>query len=273
MKAWICKAPIQSFTEGQIVFKGDSYTSWVKPYCAEVEVPSDIDTDYMTAVFVEYAPECWTKEGEETVFAQPMTPEYWVSQDEQTTVYEQPMTQEYWVSADGETTVYEDPQDETYVYHAPEQDATYTYYPSDVDMTWTYVPEVLEHWEVKEDTTKKLTDQMNKEISDAYNTMTSDILAEMTKVFGTTKTDSAIAYQETWKEMAVSPELYSTLALKARFDIDGVCVLGDLLDTDQKILDYATAKTNQAKQYAVYRMTRIEQFRNDKEAIVDSYGV
>ena len=45
---------------------------------------------------------------------------------------------------------------------------------------------------------------------------------------------------------------------------------GSALDTDQKIVDYATRKIEQAHEYAIWRMKRIQTFKNDKETIENS---
>ena len=105
-----------------------------------------------------------------------------------------------------------------------------------------------------------------KDIVDRYNDMNADVYAEMQQVFGTTKSDSATAYFETWKLMAAKPVLFYQQGLKADKEI-GSFQAGDALDTMQKVEDYANARIAEAETYSVNRMARIEQFRVEKAAI------
>jgi len=102
----------------------------------------------------------------------------------------------------------------------------------------------------------------------AYVQMETEVLAEMNIVFGTAKTDSASAYKMTWTEMLAAPSDYSSIGLTARLAV-GTFSIGDALDTDQKITDYATANITEAKAYGVWRMQRIQQFKNERETIVN----
>lgn len=102
-----------------------------------------------------------------------------------------------------------------------------------------------------------------------YNEMSTDVLAQMALTFGTTKPESASAYHDTWVLMAAEPALFSAEGLKADLAIGGFLV-GDALDTNQKVQDYANACIAAAKTYAVYRMNRIKQFKVDKAVILAS---
>lgn len=112
------------------------------------------------------------------------------------------------------------------------------------------------------------------EVTQAYEQMNEDVYAKMKEVFGTSKSDSATAFFETWKDMKVSPNNYVGLGLKVREDIfvNGVQLFdeGALLDTAQKVVDYATAKVNQALAYGVWRMQRIQQFETERSQILGS---
>ena len=109
---------------------------------------------------------------------------------------------------------------------------------------------------VEEGTTaKKLYDQMNL-----------DVMDKVYDVFGTTNESSATAYKETWHDMVSSPANYSSIGLKSRFNRGGFAV-DDLLDTDQKVIDYANACLAEVSTYAAWRMQRIQQFRNDVVAL------
>jgi len=106
-------------------------------------------------------------------------------------------------------------------------------------------------------------------VTEAYALLNEEVYAEMNTVFGTTNANSASAYNETWKEMIAAPSDYSSAGLTARLAVGGF-VVGDALDTDQKISDYASAKIVEAKAYGVWRMQRIEQFKVDRETIINS---
>jgi len=131
------------------------------------------------------------------------------------------------------------------------------------DVSFTFYPFEAAHWEVIENTTEKLT----ADIMDLYSIMSAEVLAQMTVVFGTSKTDSALSYEATWKEMNAVPSDYSSAGLTARFAVAGFAI-GDALNTDLKITDYSAAKIAELKSYAVWRMQRIEQFRTDKAALL-----
>ena len=103
-------------------------------------------------------------------------------------------------------------------------------------------------------------------IRDAYNQMNTDVITEMVKTFATDKSDSAIAFKESWVDMLLRPSAYSPEGLTARFDI-GSLVIGDALDTDEKIIEYATGCMDNVNVYAIFRMKRIEQFRSEKAEI------
>jgi len=112
-------------------------------------------------------------------------------------------------------------------------------------------------WEVREATTtaEKLKDTLNQ-----------DVYAQMATVFGTSNSDSATAYHQTWKDMVARPAAYSGAGLTARFDRGGL-LAGDALDTDQKVTDYATACVAEVDAYAVWRMSRIETYKQDLSAL------
>lgn len=102
----------------------------------------------------------------------------------------------------------------------------------------------------------------NELIVAAYERMNSDVYAAMSLVFGTTNADSATAYEKTWSLMKETPSDWSGLGLKDD--------LGASLDTDSKILAYATAKLAAVVEYGKWRMIRIEQFRAERASILAS---
>ena len=132
--------------------------------------------------------------------------------------------------------------------------------------------EYLLMWELVEDADKVFArEQRLKEaqITELYNTMVSDIYDKVELVFKSRSQDNAIADQVTWEKMKENPSAYSSGDLLAEFEVAGFSV-GDMLDTDQKVLDYATAKINEIEQYSLWRMQRKQQFAIDRQAILDS---
>jgi len=103
----------------------------------------------------------------------------------------------------------------------------------------------------------------------AYNLMNTNVYAEMAIVFGTTNPESATAYHDTWRLMANTPTDWYASGITARFARGGV-VVNEALDTVQKVQNYADACLVAVKNYGVWRMQRIEQFRIEKNAILNS---
>lgn len=93
-------------------------------------------------------------------------------------------------------------------------------------------------------------------ITAAYNQMNADVYAEMKNVFGTEKSDSATAFLQTWKEMALDPGFFVST--------------DPAMDTAAKVQAYADAKITAAKAYSKWRVQRIEQFHQEKAAILAS---
>jgi hypothetical protein len=96
----------------------------------------------------------------------------------------------------------------------------------------------------------------------AYEAMNKDVLTQMALAFGTQNPDSASAYERTWTLMISSSAEWLGLGLK-----DDV---GTLLETGEQVLAYAQAKLASVIAYGKFRLQRIEQFRAEKDAIVQS---
>jgi hypothetical protein len=92
--------------------------------------------------------------------------------------------------------------------------------------------------------------------------MSADVYAQMAVVFGTTNTDSATAYERTWNMMKDDPAEWSNLNLKDD--------QGNVLDTEEKVVTYATAKLTSVLDYGKYRMQRIQTFKNERQYILDN---
>lgn len=117
--------------------------------------------------------------------------------------------------------------------------------------------------------TAKIIAAKTAEILALYNQMNVDVLTRMALVFGTTRTDSAAAYYETWKLMAVKPELFSSKGFTVDLNIeDAPYMTGDPLDTDLKVVTWAEFRILTAEAYSVYRMEKIEGFRLARAAIL-----
>jgi len=93
----------------------------------------------------------------------------------------------------------------------------------------------------------------------AYATMTDEIYNQMYVVFGTKNSESASAYYQTWLDMVASPASYSLSGLKDD--------LNAALDTDQKVLDFANAKIADAKAFSLFRMQKIQVFKDYKGSL------
>ena len=99
-----------------------------------------------------------------------------------------------------------------------------------------------------------------------------DIYDELFTVFRTKDSATATANYETWKDMKVTPSRYSSLGLKVDHQVNAadnteIFSPGSALDTDQKIVDYATRKVEQAQEYGAWRMQRIQQYKDAKDAL------
>lgn len=104
-------------------------------------------------------------------------------------------------------------------------------------------------------------------VAEAYNQMNAEVIAQMALVFGTTKPESATAYKETWDMMIETPSDWHEAGIRASFNAGGL-VVGEVLDTTQKVQNYAAAKLAEVKAYGVWRMQRIEEFKDEREAIL-----
>jgi len=109
-------------------------------------------------------------------------------------------------------------------------------------------------------------------VTEKYNLLNVEVFAEMARVFYTTRSDSASANYEMWKHMVANAALYTPQGLKAESlllnaDATELYSAGSALDTDAKIVAYATRKIEEADAYIVWRSNRIQQFRNERLVI------
>lgn len=122
-------------------------------------------------------------------------------------------------------------------------------------------------WVIQIDPVKSVQLDKASRIQARYDLLQTEVYAEMTKVFLTTKSDSATANLETWKRMVAKPEIFSGEGIICKYtDLVGF-QLGDALNTNTKVTDYAEQLLERADVYAVWREKRIQQFSAEKAAI------
>lgn len=104
-------------------------------------------------------------------------------------------------------------------------------------------------------------------ISEAYHRLDKDLFDRLEFVFGTRRTDSAIAFAETWRLMDEKPELFLTMGMRVdRTDI-GMSI-GAPLNTVELIRQYASARKSQAEAFVIFRIQRIVQFQIERAQII-----
>lgn len=133
------------------------------------------------------------------------------------------------------------------------------------DVSWTYVPAVKEHWEIVKGDNFKDYDK-KKRVGDKFQILNSEVVEEMKQVYNTTNPDSAVANYLTWLAMKNNPSKFSDKNLVARFDIVGLTI-GDPLDKNKTVEDYAVALIDKADDYAIWREQKIIAYISEKLAI------
>lgn len=96
----------------------------------------------------------------------------------------------------------------------------------------------------------------NTLISNAYNTMNSDIAVEIFSVFKTASETSAAAFAQSWRMKMDRPAEYFSEGLLAQEAIAGFAI-NDPLDTEAKILSYYTEKVEQLIAFDKFRDGKI----------------
>lgn len=89
-------------------------------------------------------------------------------------------------------------------------------------------------------------------VSEAYGRMDRDVYAEMERVYGTKKSDSATAFYLSWQDMLAAPDAY----------------VGAMFPSANAVSNYATLKLQLAREYSVWRLGRIAQFEAERAAIL-----
>lgn len=111
-----------------------------------------------------------------------------------------------------------------------------------------------------------------EQVSVKYEEMNTEVYAEMAECFNTSKSDSATAFYETWKLMVSKPQLFineNMIVDKAAAGLE----VGDLLNTVERISSYAQARIEIAEEYSVWRVRRIKQFQQERQAILQGQGI
>ena len=145
-------------------------------------------------------------------------------------------------------------------------DGTNTVYVEPADLTgWTYQAMIPEHYEIQKGAGFVAYDKQIR-IGDKFKTLNDEVLAEMQQVYATTNPESATANYLTWLAMKSNALSFAGAGLVARFDVVGFTI-GDALDTDAKVLDYATKCLAIADNYAIFREQKILLFVSEKAAI------
>lgn len=100
----------------------------------------------------------------------------------------------------------------------------------------------------------------------AHTEMNEDIYAEMYSLFQTTDPISAHAFAQSWGLKKDNPAEYLPDNLVATHTV-GVFTMGDMLDTEQKIVDFYTEMTKLLVQFDKFRDNRIKQYLQEKAEI------
>jgi hypothetical protein len=147
--------------------------------------------------------------------------------------------------------------------------ATHFELPEGLDVDVVKPALVEGEWVLVEDSTlitEKVIATKTGQITEKHVELEVDVYAEMKNVFGTSNSESASAYHETWKMMVSSPSDYSGEGLTASLNTTSFNQ-GDALNTDNAITNYANECISSANAYSIYRMKRIEQFKVEKHTI------
>ena len=151
--------------------------------------------------------------------------------------------------------------------------------PSDIPVSeWRFIKaeevtdaQGLPKWEISVDQVAKaaLEAEEAKKVQDAaaYDSFIKDLYDKMYEVFRTRNTETATADFETWKDMKAAPAKYANLGLKVDHQIDDASgtelfSAGSALDTEAKVLSFATRKVEQAEEYAVYRIKKKQEYKD-----------
>ena len=109
---------------------------------------------------------------------------------------------------------------------------------------------------------------LTQQIETLYNTMNDEVYAAMTVIFQTSKSDSATATYETWKLIKETSSAFTEIGLVCTYsDIPGI-QFNDPLNTVELLTAFVDEMLLRAFNYGVWRTQRLQQFRNEKTAIL-----
>lgn len=134
--------------------------------------------------------------------------------------------------------------------------------PDDVPPAGTIVLTGGDELELYLNDTKVLADAKQTLGSAYYN----EVYDELYTRFGTRNGEAVSADYETWKLMAETPSDWSSLGLSVTRDTTSFDI-GDVLNTDQKVQDYANECIADIKAYGVWRIQRQAQYITDLAAL------
>jgi hydrogenase maturation factor len=147
--------------------------------------------------------------------------------------------------------------------------------PEDVSIEYLKIENQEGNWVAVEDVARKQTRQLKNQAAKLKADMNKELYDLMYDVAGTRDYNSAKEYEKTWNNMIADPSRFVNAGLTARFDrgedIDGNPVLvGDLLDTEEKITSYAQECLDLVAAGEITRLQRIEQYKQDIAALYAS---
>jgi hypothetical protein len=115
-------------------------------------------------------------------------------------------------------------------------------------------------------------DEQLKTLSDTFD---QELGVRLMQDFGTLNIDRAIADRETWQDMVANPGDYIAANLVVRRTIlnaDGTTLYGpgELLNTTEKITNYATRLLEIARAFGIWRIQRLDEYEQAVEDILNS---
>ena len=122
-------------------------------------------------------------------------------------------------------------------------------------------------------TEKDASNSIKKTIDELYNTMQDEVASDMLSTFHTEKSDCALTDYLTLIDMKAFPDAYKDMGIKVIYTLkadDGTTLFGpgDLLNTDKKILNFASRQIELIRDFSIRRLQKIDKFNDDKNAIL-----
>lgn len=141
--------------------------------------------------------------------------------------------------------------------------------PEGFDLEFIKAVEIGDTWEIVVDQEVKAAKNKERSKKAKGKEYAEDVYNDLKAAFGTDSVEVSTADYLTYKLMTEKPELFSSEGLVAESDA-GDFVVGDALDSDQKVVDYANHFISAAEQYAVNRMKRRKQLKDELDTIEEA---